>query len=365
MTQSRLLLSVAATSDSKGAATFTLQTTEQGYVYEGSVQIPNSPSGALFVAKVLGTFWGQWAGPTNFGPVQTWGGEFLTVTATGLTPNTSFTMTFTGVEKLEEEAEPIPPAAPTSVVSVETATKLVNGTAFAPGASTLNITPPTLTRRLTIEYKPQSGNDFDLALLKVVGTTTGIVYYQATPDPHGSVQAIPEIQFTAIEPSVDATYQLQVSNSGGQPINIWVVASSTNPLILGQDSNPIAIEQPVVVQGIGPISSAHNPVWTYRLMNSYSSILPASGVATQLIAAAPSGYVNFLGTLTIGLTAGVAAVTLADGSGNIFWSIDQIAGQPSSYQLDLALTNKVNATIVSGQTVRVTITYDQMPVVAT
>lgn len=365
MSKERLIKSFAATSDTAGAATFTLGPAEQGYVYEGTVQVPNAPSGALFNASVLNTNWGQWAGPTNFGPIQLFGGESLTVVATGLTPSTSFTMTFFGVWMPDDEAEPVPPAAPMSVVSVETATKLVNHQSFAPGTTAITIQPPSLTRRLTIEYKPESGNDFDVALIRVVGTTSGIVYFQVAPDPHGSIAAIPEIQFTAIEPSVDPKYQLIVTNSGTQNVDVWVVASTTNPLILGQDSNPIAVEQPVTVQGIGPTGSVHNPVWTYRFMNSWASIVPTSGVATTLIPAAPAGYVNMLGTLSIGLTSGVATVSLQDSTPSIFWSLSIEAGQPASFPLDLLLTSRVDVVMVSGAPVRVSITYDQMPIVTT
>lgn len=365
MSQDRLIQSNAQTSDANGQATFRIGPAEQGLVYQGTVQIPNSPSGALFVATVLSANWGQFAGPTNFGPIQLWGGETLTVTATGLTPNTNFVMTYFGVAIDENSAIPIPPSAPESVVTVETATKLVDGVSFVPGTTNIIIHPPTLTRRLTIEFKPASGNDFDMALIKLVGVTTGIVYFQEAPNPHGSTQAIPEIVFTAIEPAVDATYSLIIANSGAQNIKVWVVASSTNPLILGQDSNPLSIEQPITVQGIGPTGSVHNPVWVYRFLNSVSSILPASGVATQLVGAPPAGSVNMLGMMSIGLTAGCAAVTLTDGSGNVLWSAFVEAGIQPHFTMELLIADKVNATVISGQTVRVTMTYDQMPIVST
>lgn len=362
----RLVQAVAATADTTGAISFRLGPCPLGYVWQGSVTVTNAPSGALFNSAVATTPWGQWAGPTNFGPVQLWGNETLTVTGVGLQASTQYSMTFFGVAMPESMATPLPPVAPLSTVSVETSTKLVDGSSFAVGASAITIHPPSLTRRLTIEFKPQSGNDFDVGFLQVTGTTTGIVYFAAIPDAHGSTLAIPEVSFTAIEPSVDPSYQVEIINNGTQPILLWIVASTTNPLVLGQESNPIAITEPVTVQGIGPTGSVHNPVWVYRFVNSYNSITPTSGVATTLISAPPSGSVNLLGMMTIGITSGCAAVTLTDNAGSIIWSAMVNAGEgPSHFQLDLLIAGLVKVTIVSGNTVRVTITYDQMPIVDT
>lgn len=330
MTQSRLVLSVAAVSNSTGGATFTLQTTEQGYVYEGSVQIPNAPSGALFVAKVLGTFWGQWAGPTNFGPVQTWGGEYLQVVATGLTPNTSFTMTFTGVEKDEESAVPIPPAAPMSVVSVETATLLVNGKSCPVGTTLITITPPSLTRRLTLAV---NASNFDLQFISVTGNTSGIVYF-AEDD---STSSLPEVQFTAIEPTIDASYTVEVINSGssGNPIILYIVASTTNPLIIGEQNSPIPVT---------PKTSSGFVVWEYEPVSGYGHTSLVSGAA-QTIATSSGTNAIIMGTVSVSVPAGRDLIQLKDSSGTVFWEAYVTSDATQSFVIN-AVVQGLNVQVV-------------------
>lgn len=244
MPRERLIKSVSATSDSQGRATFTLGPAEQGYVWEGSVQIPNCPAGALFTATVLSTNWGQWAGPTNFGPVQLYGGETLTVTAVGLNPSTNYVLTIFGVWMAEEEARPIPPAAPQSVVAVETATVLVNG--VSPAGSPNKITgvrPPTLTRRLTIV--PSGGAAGEI--YQVIGDTTGAVYGTFQPGVH-----VP--QYVAIEPAIDPTYTLQYLSGSAASCTLWVLASFTNPLVESNNLFPIR-----AIPWFGPYNSTFGP----------------------------------------------------------------------------------------------------------
>lgn len=250
MAKERLIKSVSTTSDSQGRGTFTLGPAEQGYVYEGSVQVPNAPAGALFVATVLTTNWGQWAGPTNYGPIQLYGGEFLTVTATGLNPSTSYVLTIFGVWGPEEEFDPKPPAAPESVVSVETATLLVNGAVPAGSPNRItNIRPPSLTRRVTVV-----GTGFGVnTIYSLTGDQTGTLYGLFNPGLH-----VP--QFAAIEPTIDQTYTLTYISGSGASGAIWVLASFTNPLVDTNPASPIIINNAFGTfnQNFGTVNLSYN-----------------------------------------------------------------------------------------------------------
>lgn len=284
----RLVLSVAATSDSQGRATFRLQVTELGFVYEGAVQVPGAPAGALFNGAVLNTNWGQWAGPTNFGPVQTWGGESFVATATGLTPSTSYTMTFTGVWMSEEDAEPIPPAAPISTVSVETATLLLAARVFNSPGQQVTIRPPTLTRRLTIVTN--TGVVLPAAI-SISGDQSGTIYGTFSFD------AVTFVRYVAIEPAVDQTYTVQFQ--GGGSVTCWIVASFTNPLIVAERALPIKND----LASSLPLRVAA-PWEPYTA--SFALDAPV-GANQQIIAAPAAGLAIYIQSLS-GASGGLAAV---------------------------------------------------------
>lgn len=231
----RLVTATASTSDGNGAITFRVGPCPLGFVWKGSVTVIGAPSGALFTSSVATTPWGQWAGATNFGPVQLWGNETLIVVGGGLQPNTQYSMTFFGVAMPEFMAEPVPPVAPLSTVSVETTTLLVNGLAFT---GPFVVTPPSLTRRMTIVASSTSAA-VGLGVYTVTGNTTGAVYgtFRVT-HPIGSV-ATP--QYIAIEPSIDATYTINFSTGTNGSLNIWVLTSFNNPLETSNPSSPILV----------------------------------------------------------------------------------------------------------------------------
>lgn len=264
MARERLIKSVSATSDTQGRATFRLGPAEQGYVWEGSVQVPNCPAGALFNATVLSTNWGQWAGPTNFGPIQLYGGESLSVTAVGLNPSTNYVLTIFGVWMADEEARPIPPAAPESVVAVETTTLLVNGvTPAGVNHQITGIRPPTLTRRLTII--PSNGAT---GVGTITGDVTGAVYGTFNPGFHSP-------QYVAIEPAVDPTYTISVNNASGG--SIWVLASFTNPLVESNQLFPIR-----VLPFFGPFNQPFGEIFLSPSTTNQVCIVP-QGAGTSIV----------------------------------------------------------------------------------
>lgn len=273
----RLIQAVAANSDANGLIAFRLGPCPLGFVWQGSVTITSAPSGALFNASV-GTPWGQWAGSTNFGPVQLWGNETLTVAGIGLQKSTQYSMLFFGVAMPEWMAEPLPPVAPLSTVSVETSTLLVNG-ATATNAGFTDVTVPSLTRRLTVVV---ASGAFATTRVSVVGNTTGAAY--GFSDVVG-----PGTAYFAIEPTIDPAYRISVSGTGG--INYWITANSTNPLIVTDDSHPLDIAQPVTVnqQNGTYFNESGSPIGPFKLQAIWSlavgnnqPIIAAPGVGQSL-----------------------------------------------------------------------------------
>lgn len=327
----RLIQAAAATSDANGLIAFRLGPCPLGFVWQGSVTITGAPSGALFNASVS-TPWGQWAGSTNFGPVQLWGNETLTVAGVGLQKNTQYSMLFFGVAMPEDMADPLPPVAPLSTVSVETSTLLVNN-AHAINAGFTDITVPTLTRRLTVVVQTAA---FTATTVSVIGGTTGAPYGA------GSLNNVngAGVFFFAIEPTIDATYRVSVSGTGA--INYWVTANSTNPLAITDDSHPIVIAQPITVnqQAGTQFNVSGSPVGPFK--STFRVLVTAGGgVNQQLIASPGLGSSIYLQSVAWEGAAGANNVEVHPaGAGDIVNFTSQAGGQngqqfvyPGGYEL--------------------------------
>jgi hypothetical protein len=284
----RLVLAAAATADANGLIAFRLGPAPLGFVWQGSVTVTNAPSGALFTASVASTPWGQWAGPTNFGPVQLWGNETLTVAGVGLQKNTQYALTFFGVSLPEAQADPLPPVAPTSVVAVETATLLVNGVAFG---GPVSIRPPTLTRRLTIVAQSTSAVT-PTGVYAVKGDTSGAIYGTFTVLNPSTRAAVP--QFIEIEPAIDATYTISNIAGANGSFTLWVLASSTNPLVAANPNTPLP-----TIDSYGPFTQI------------FDVAIAANTINQGLLVASATGFSYFLQTLTVACKAANGIMYLA------------------------------------------------------
>lgn len=297
----RLVTATAATSDANGAITFRVGPCPLGFVWQGSATVTGAPSGALFTSSVGSTPWGQHAGSTNFGPVQLWGNETLIMTGVGLQKNTQYSLLFVGVAMPDYMAEPLPPVAPLSTVSVETSTKLVSGQVFS-GAGSVILTPPSLTRRLTVVVA--SGSALN-TLVALVGNQSGANYGSGT---FNSVDG-PDVFYFAIEPTIDQTYTL--SFSGTVAATVWVTANTTSPLITTEANQPLVIAQPVLVTiGSQPINVAGSPVGPFNLTTGVNNKAVGNN---QLVIAAPGvGNSIYIQSVTVWNTL-IAAAALAEG----------------------------------------------------
>lgn len=360
-TPERLVQAVAATADANGLISFRLGPAPLGYVWQGSVTITNAPSGALFTSSVASTPWGQHAGPTNFGPVQLWGNETLVVNGVGLQKLTQYSMLFFGVSIPEAQATPMPPVAPTSVVGVETATVLLNGVAAQNSGNSVTITPPTLTRRLTVIVKRTLTTDVDS--ISVNGVQTGALYGIWTFAASGTS---PEPAYFPLEPAIDTSYTIQLNQGGGglKTVTLWALASATNPLVEADiNGNQIVFVLPSPIAPLNVVGIAGEPI-RVRPPTQFTGIArlinPAAG-STLLLAAPPAGQINVLGTFgAYRVAAAVHEWTLTDGGGNVICSVTT-NGTSASENIIFATTGALNlfADGINGSAI---LTYAQIPI---
>ena len=91
-----LLLNVAAVASSSGTATFTFQIPPQGFTWTGTLSCAAAPIGAVFLATIGGTSWGDWGGNSVFGPIQSTAQQQLVVTTTGLVAGSTYLLNWVG-----------------------------------------------------------------------------------------------------------------------------------------------------------------------------------------------------------------------------------------------------------------------------
>jgi len=226
-----------------------------------------------------------------------------------------------------------------SMVNVETATLLVaNQTMTAGnGGTSIIITPPTLTRRLTLIIDATNLSSSN-AEIDVIGNTTNVVYAAGILRP-GQFQTTP--LFVAIEPGVDATYTILNSKVAGGTYQLWVLASTTSPLIAGTPFSPITVIGP---QSIGsntpPINVSGSPIGTFSIGADVA--VSAATANQQLIAAQGAGNSIYIQQLTCYVVGGNGPVGFAfhPSGGTIFGR--SLVGSSGSEQLKFPGGFKLN-----------------------
>lgn len=124
--RARLVDSVVATSDVAGNATFTYGPVQLGYARTFAVRILNAPVGSFFTATASLIQWSFWNGPKVSDPIQLLENESVVVTATGLTPQTQYSMSIVGVSDLEQYTSPLAPDGRSAPALLDTY-QMVNG----------------------------------------------------------------------------------------------------------------------------------------------------------------------------------------------------------------------------------------------
>lgn len=113
----------SAKSDANGNAVFTFESPPSGKTWTGTLTCAGAPVTAIFLATIGATSWGDWAGNSVAGPVQCFGSgaQQLVVTATGLTPATSYALVWAGSSDDTASVQPIFPDANSSAVAASIA----------------------------------------------------------------------------------------------------------------------------------------------------------------------------------------------------------------------------------------------------
>jgi hypothetical protein len=300
MTVTRLVQSVTGTSDSAGNISFTLGPAALGEVWEGSLQIPNIPTGANLTAKISSTLWGSWTGPTSFGPIQLWNGESVIVTGTGAAASTQYTLVMNGIWRADDGTVlPIGPSAPMATVPVEPLLTLVSNADFSSGA--INFTAPRYCRRVQFLITGYPTPVTRTLFVIIQGLNSAAIYYSQTlPNVSAtSIGTAPNdyLDWAYLEPDLElgpAPGAFNISASTISPsARITVVGSMTNPAVKIQ--NPSGQPVPVTIVTNTPA----NPLFTAaeEAINAYASQIPNNNTLT-LIAADIANFTR-LGTLTV------------------------------------------------------------------
>ena len=193
--QSQILSqTVAAFANSSGAATFTFNSPPAGFTWTGTLTCAAAPTTAIFLATVGAVSWGDWGGNSVYGPVQVLGqgSQQLVITATGLTPKTSFTMQWNGSSDPSVLVSAVWPDVNSSALQAT-----INGTIstsplehitsafgsyairYGVGISQTQVlvaTDASLTIQLT-NIAALTTYPVDGLTVQVVGSTTGLIYF--------------------------------------------------------------------------------------------------------------------------------------------------------------------------------------------
>ena len=296
-------------SDANGNVTIPIpQNPGIGYKFDLNVSITNSPPGGTWIIKKLGTQIGNFSGTTIFGPVTIRGQETLNLIGSGLQPNTTYIAHLLGTYAIDDGVDAIPHNVPTSVVPTETTSLIVNAQIKVGGGTVTysTVTPPSNCRRVTVivKFSAVTGNEG----LAIVGHQTGIIYGGGS-----IVNTNPGPQYYAIEPTVDASYDIIITNTqGGASITCWVLASQTNPFVLSDNAaTPVLVlpsgqAMPVTFTPNGQLPTIFSQTFA---ANGTTNILPARNPAYAFVTAAifNTGNMN-IGIAIHGTTAYLALV---------------------------------------------------------
>jgi len=103
---------VTATTNGLGQCTFVFPyPTAADRAVQGTVSVNSGASGVFVASDSSGTTWGTWSGSQPFGPITIQGNVQLTVTATGLLPNTQYVAQFIGVADITANVDASMPTA--------------------------------------------------------------------------------------------------------------------------------------------------------------------------------------------------------------------------------------------------------------
>jgi hypothetical protein len=90
---------------------FTYQPIPMGSVWTGTIQVLQAPAWAFHQCTIGGVLWAEWLGFQPSPVIQAMTGEVITVTSTGLSPNTLYQATLIGRSDTQDTYDPVWPEA--------------------------------------------------------------------------------------------------------------------------------------------------------------------------------------------------------------------------------------------------------------
>ncbi len=268
-------IAAQATSSSTGTATFNFPMAPQGSVISGTVSIPTAPILTLTSATLSGLVIGQWRGNNPWGPVEANPTQILSLSSTGLAPNTMYTAVWMAQTVPVASAPGNTPAAllTTEVVAVQSFSQLLGsqtngGTAMDFGGI------PDFTESLLISSDPAAGT----VTYSVTGDQTGTEYYAS----YGTAVTSSIVGFSVVVPIVgllDSSVTITPNlNPSVLAVTVTVYALSTTPNL------PLPAPQAYTLEVTGAGDSAFGPNYVAALLWSFElSAYSTAGAANAQV----------------------------------------------------------------------------------
>lgn len=271
-----------------GVASFTFAAPPTGLAFTGTLTCGGAPTTAIFVATIGATSWGDWAGNSVYGPVQALSNQQLIVTATGLTPNTSFELVWAGSSDSADAVQPIYPDTNVSALSVALATTqgsvdLLYSNAAVNFVGGVAFNSPNLTALHSYQ-----------AILVVVTGNSGSVVTVTTDLLIGVISALFPPQTQTIQPFIlNGVFAMPFACAVGNQIIVSITQSIT---AAGQSVTIYGLSTELTQQVIAPVGM---PLSTYQVGGSKVAFHTFAGAGTfALLAAPPVGFAYLLKRLS-------------------------------------------------------------------
>lgn len=320
----------SAVASGAGTATFTFDSPPSGFVKSGTLQCLAAPTGAVFLATIGATQWGDWAGNSVAGPVQATANEQLVVTATGLTAGTTYLMSWIGSLDQEGFGQPEWPDPNSSVIAAAIAATLsTQGVVDTLGSNT-NLTIPATGSNVALVTNFTALHAYSGVVVSILGTAAqagALVSCQVVTihPPIGQAiawtgQVIPMVPDPlSLGSGTVATFLFPVGIAAGDSVTVELSSSVLLTPVIGQ---AFGITATPAVQVTLP---AGLPLDTYQVGGSKQVQHTFAGAGNfTVLAAPPAGFVYrlhrltcsaqsvILGGVTTAFTYGIASSTVPD-----------------------------------------------------
>lgn len=307
-----------ATSDAEGNISFVYPQVPVSQDFTGTLSVPGAPDFAVFSATTGASSIGQWSGANSYGPIRVAAGYQLTITGSGLIPNTSYVSQFQGYASTSEETPIVFPNAYEDVVNViSDQVLLLQGVATT---SSFTVTIPLSSKWRSVLVV---GN-FGSALVTPTGVESGIEYNTWTPPYFFSDTIVSlripiiagvdnnlSIAFTGVTlegpywiladtANVDAAIypesmlQVQVLQDPSYPLDVVEYGGLLTKSIVTSDTS---LHSLLAAPGSGQAYRLHSANLTLGASGSFMKISISGSQPFCTIAAGGSGFVNLGGRL--------------------------------------------------------------------